>query len=132
MKKLLVVTLITIVSTFAAFAQGNKDEQELIKLDKDWSAAIERGDRDALNRIIADDFTSGGETENKTVYIERTLKNAKETAADAELKNYVVAPSAYSVKFKGNNTAVMTHVSKETGVYKGHFLPITATVCTFG
>lgn len=110
-----------IIFTTLAFAQGSKNEQELIKLDKDWSAAIERGDRDALNRIIADDFTSGGETENKTVYIERTLKNAKETAADAELKNYVVAPSAYSVKFKGNNTAVMTHVSKETGVYKGQF-----------
>ncbi len=121
MKKLLTTFLAMIIFTTLAFAQGSKNEQELIKLDKDWSAAIERGDRDALNRIMADDFTSGGETENKTVYIERTLKNAKETAADAELKNYVVAPSAYSVKFKSNDTAVMTHVSKETGVYKGQF-----------
>jgi len=118
-KKLLTTFLATIIFTALAFAQSGKDEQELIKLDKDWSAAIERGDRDTLNRIIAEDYTSGGATENKTVYIERTLKNAKETAADADLKNYVVAPSTYSVKFKGNDTAVMTHINTETGVYKG-------------
>ncbi len=119
MKKLLTTFLAMIIFTTLAFAQGSKNEQELIKLDKDWSAAIERGDRDALNRIIADDYTSGGGTENKAVYIERALKNAKETAAEADLKNYVVAPSTYSVKFKGNDMAVMMHVSKETGVYKG-------------
>ena len=119
MKKLLTIFLAMVIFTSLAFAQGSKNEQELIKLDKDWSAAIERGDRDALNRLIADDFTAGGGTENKTQYIERTLKNAKEDVASGDLKNYAVTPSTYSVKFKGGEMAVMTHVSKETGVYKG-------------
>ena len=119
MKKLLTTILATIILTSLALAQGGKDEQELIKLDKDWSAAIERGDRDALNRLIADDFTADGGTENKTQYIERTLKNAKADVASGDLKNYAVTPSAYSVKFKGGEMAVMTHVNKETGSYKG-------------
>ncbi|MEJ7699518.1 MAG: hypothetical protein WKF71_07725 [Pyrinomonadaceae bacterium] len=86
MKKLLTTFLAMIIFTTLAFAQGSKNEQELIKLDKDWSAAIERGDRDALNRIIADDFTSGGETENKTVYIERTLKTRRKRRLTPNLK----------------------------------------------
>jgi len=119
MKKLTTICLLMIVSATLCFAQNGANEQELIKLDKDWSAAIERGDRDALSRIIADDFTADGGTANKTQYIERTLKNAKADVASGDLKNYAVTPSAYSVKFKGSDMAVMTHVSTETGVYKG-------------
>jgi ketosteroid isomerase-like protein len=40
-------------------------------------------------------------------------------AADVDLKNFTTSPSAYSVKFKGDNIAVMTHVTVETGAYKG-------------
>lgn len=116
-KKLMTTFLATIIFTALAFAQNSKDEQELIKLDKDWSAAIERSDRDALNRIIADDYTDRGGTANKAQYTERIFKEAADNAVN--LKNFTSVPSNYSVKFKGDGTAVMTHTIIEKGEYKG-------------
>lgn len=117
MKKLFAITLLTIVSIVSAFAQNSADEQELIKLDKEWSAAIERGDRDALNRFIADDFTGRGGMENKAQYLERIMKDNADAVVN--LKNFASASSNYSVKFKSSEMAVMTHFYEEKGEYKG-------------
>ena len=117
MKKIMTIVLLTIVSAGFAIAQNSADEQELIKLDKEWSAAIERGDREALNRIVADDYTDRGGAENKTQYIEQAMKDKADD--DLNLKNAASAPANYAVKFKGGEMAVMTHITVGKGEYKG-------------
>ena len=75
MKKLIAIMLLMILSTVCIFAQHGANEQGLIRLDKQWSAAIERRDSnsiDALNGITADDLTSRGGTTNKAPYMEQT------------------------------------------------------------
>jgi len=82
MKKLIAITLLTILSTVCIFAQHGANEQGLIGLDKQWSAAIDRRDSnsiDALNGVTADDLTSRGGTEHKAPYIEPTLKGGLQT-----------------------------------------------------
>ncbi len=117
MKKIMTIVLLTIISAGFAIAQNGADEQELIKLDKEWSTAMERGDRDALNRIIADDYTTRNGTWNKAQYIEQAIKDKAND--DINLKNASSVPSNYSVKFKGGEMAVMSHITVGKGEYKG-------------
>ena len=117
LRRILAVALLTALASSVALAQSNADEGELIKFDKEWSAALERKDRDALNRIMADDFTSSGGTMNRAQYIERNLKRSADDAVN--LKNFTSVPSNYTVKFKGGEMAVMTHDTVEKGEYKG-------------
>jgi len=117
MKKLFAITLLTVLSIVSTFAQNGADEQELIRMDKEWSAAMERGDRDALNRIIADDFTTRNGAWNKAQYIEQAIKDKADD--DINLKNASSVPSNYSVKFKGGEMAVMSHITVGNGEYKG-------------
>ena len=117
MKKILTIVLLTIVSAGFAIAQNGADEQKLIRMDKEWSQAMERGDRDALNRIIADDYTTRNGTWNKAQYIEQAMKDKADD--DLNLKNASAVPSNYAVKFKGADMAVMTHITVGKGEYKG-------------
>src|SRR5687768_4462062 len=117
MKKLFAVTLLTILSTVGIFAQKGADEQELIRLQKEWRAAIERGDRDALNRFIAADFSNRGKL-NKAQQIEQSLK-ATERQANRDLKNVTNTPFDFSVKFKGADVAVMRFSVVDKGQFKG-------------
>jgi ketosteroid isomerase-like protein len=117
MKKLLAITFLTVLSTVCIFAQNGADEQELIRMDKEWSAAMERGDRDALHRIIADDYTTRNGAWNKAQYIEQAIKDKAND--DINLKNATSVPLNYSVKFKGAEMAVMTHFTIGKGEYKG-------------
>jgi opacity protein-like surface antigen len=117
LRRLLAVAVLTALASSFAVAQSSADEQELIKLDKEWSAAMARGDRDALNRIITDDFTTRGGTWNKTQYIEQAMKDKADD--DINLKDATAVPSNYSVKLKGGEMAVMTHITVGKGEYKG-------------
>lgn len=117
MKKIFAVTLLTILSMVGVYAQNSADEQELIKLDKEWSAAMNRGDRDTLNRIVADDFTTRNGNFNKAQYIEQAMKDKADD--DINLKNATAEPFNYAVKFKGAEMAVMTHFTIGKGEYKG-------------
>ena len=118
MKNLFLIALLTIISAVSHSAQNPVDEWELINLDKEWSAAIVRGDREALDRIIAEDFTARGGTESKADSIERNLKSVKEDKADVNLK-ITVTPFDYAVRFKSDQLAVMTHSNAVKGEYKG-------------
>ncbi|MDQ3652919.1 MAG: nuclear transport factor 2 family protein [Acidobacteriota bacterium] len=117
LRRILAVALLTALASSVALAQSNADEQELIKLDKEWSAALELGDRDALNRIMADDFTSRGGAENRAQYLERISKRNADDAVN--LKNGSSVPSNYAVNFKGGEMAVMSHITVGKGEYKG-------------
>ncbi len=118
MKKIMTIVLLTIVSATYAIAQNGAGEQELIRLQQEWRAAIERGDRDALNRFTGDDFSnrSGG---TKSEQIENSLKSVKETKSNPDLKNFTNTPFDYTVNFKGADTAVMRFKVADRGQLKG-------------
>ncbi len=117
LKRILAGALLMVLASSGALAQSNGDEQELIKLQQEWRAAIERGDRDALNRFIADDFSNRGKL-NKTQQIEQSLK-MKERQANRDLKNFTSTPFDYTVKFKGTEMAVMRFSVADKGQIKG-------------
>ena len=118
LKRILAVALLTVLASSVALAQSSADEQELIKLQQEWRAAIERGDRDALNRFIADDFSNRGGL-NKTQQIEQSLKSTKRRQPNPDLKNFTATPFDYTVKFKGADTAVMRFSVADKGQFKG-------------
>jgi hypothetical protein len=111
MKHILLIALMGIITAFPALAQNNNDEQELIRLDKEWGMASMKGDAAVLNRIYADDYTTRSPegARNKQQVVEEIVKDA------ANLKNPVYTSDNYSVRFIGSDTAVMTH----TGVASG-------------
>ncbi len=83
------------------------DEQALIALDKQWTAAelrLNDEDRKTIDRIVADDYTNitpFGQIENKARYM-AALKHSEDTDVADE---YVVR------FFDGGKLAVMTHPS---------------------
>ncbi|MBA3766119.1 MAG: nuclear transport factor 2 family protein [Acidobacteria bacterium] len=118
LRRILTVALLTALASSLALAQSNGDEQELIKLQQEWRAAIERGDRDALNRFIADDFSNRGGL-NKAQQIEQSLKSTKQRQSNPNLKNFTATPFNYTVKFKGAEMAVMRFSVADKGQFKG-------------
>jgi hypothetical protein len=111
MKQLTRMLLLAIGVTAAASiasAQPNPkmtDEQALIALDKQWTAAelrLNADDRKTIDRVVADDYagtTPFGQIENKTQYM-AALKHSEDTDMADE---YVVR------FFDGGKLAVMSH-----------------------
>lgn len=104
---LLAVLIMAASSLAAAKTKVTKvsDEQALIALDKEWTAAelrLNDADRKTVDRIVAADYTGTspfGQTENKTQYM-AGLKHSTDTDVADE----------YVVRFyDGGKLAVMTH-----------------------
>ena len=60
--------------------QNSKEEQALIKLEREWNEAYKNGNKDVLDRIMADDFVfidEGSNINPKAPYIASTLQNVK-------------------------------------------------------
>ena len=88
------------------FKKGSVEEQ-LIALDKAWTAAELKGDKKAAGALIAADFvgtTQRGEIQNRPEYIASVTPNADMVKADE-----------YKITIHGN-TAIMTHRSTVKGV----------------
>ncbi|MBK7392410.1 MAG: nuclear transport factor 2 family protein [Chloracidobacterium sp.] len=103
-----VVVLVLGVSA-GAIGQYKKGsvEAKLIELDKAWTFAELKGDRQAAGALVADDYvgtTQRGEIENKTQYLAQFAPNADMVRSD----DYKVRVFA--------NTAIMTHRAKVEGV----------------
>ena len=103
---LLLAIAVTASSSIAAGQKPNTpEEQALIALDKQWTAAelrLNDDDRKTISRIVADDYTGTtpfGQIENKTQYM-AGLKHTEDTDVADE---YVVR------FFDGGKLAVMTH-----------------------
>src|SRR3954453_21853979 len=103
MKRILFVAgLLLIAGTFTFGQQKNpKLEATLIQMDKDWTVAELKGDTKTAGTYVADDFwqtNPQGEFWNKTQYL-ADLKPSK----DSDMADQ------YSVRFFGNDVAIMTH-----------------------
>ena len=106
---MLLPAVFVVVASSIAYAQPKPkmtaDEQALIALDKQWTAAelrLNDDDRKTIDRIVADDctdITPFGQIENKAQYM-AALKHSEDTDVADE---YVVR------FFDGGKLAVMTH-----------------------
>lgn len=115
MKHIFLIVLLGLVMVCPALAQNKTDEQELIRLDREWGTASMKGDAAFLNSIYADDYsvvTAEG-TRNKQQVIEATVKDA------AAIKSPSYASDNYVVRFIGNDTAIMTHTGIASGIEGG-------------
>ena len=108
--KLILSTVILVLgmSSLAAgqYKKGSVEDQ-LIQMDKAWTFAELKGDKNAVEAFIADDFvgtTQRGEIENKAQYIASVVPNADSVKADD-----------YRVTLHGN-LAIMTHRATVEGV----------------
>ena len=114
MKRILItIVLVLVASTFALGQmksknanQSSKVEEALIKLDKEWTAAELRGDKDAVSRIVADDYmetSDDGRMQNKTQYLADIKPSTDKDVSDD-----------YKVRVFGK-MAIMTHRGTITG-----------------
>ena len=98
------------VLAFVSIAAGQDKkaiEEELIRLDKAWTAAELKGDKKAAAVMLGEDFvgtTQRGQIQNKAEYIAGVTANSDMVKADD-----------YKITIHGN-IAVMTHRSTVEGV----------------
>ncbi|MBS1810265.1 MAG: nuclear transport factor 2 family protein [Acidobacteria bacterium] len=72
MKHLILTSLFVFAFACTAFAQGNKVEAEIIKLEQQWVDALVKADAAALETLYSDSLTythSSGATDTKAIYI---------------------------------------------------------------
>ncbi len=101
MKKLITIALLTIVSTFAAFAQNSKDEQEILKIHMGLDQAYLKGDIAAFERILADDYIYSnpyGKMYNRA----QNLEEMRKEIAKPTYKVLTATSDDVKVKVSGN------------------------------
>jgi hypothetical protein len=123
MKLITLAAALIIFASFTVYGQMNegnpkvepKTEQELKALRREFFEAQKRGDRSALERLIADGFTfvhSTGVIENRKAYIDRTVAQASRSPEieflDEQLRVYengvAVWVSRAAVRAKGDSS----------------------------
>jgi hypothetical protein len=108
----LTISMFCFALTFVSAASGQQYkkgsvEDQLIALDKAWTAAELKGDKKAAGALIAEDFvgtTQRGEIQNRPEYIASVTPNSDMVKADD-----------YKITIHGK-TAIMTHRSTVEGV----------------
>ena len=122
MKRIIFMATILLAASSLAVGQcgeqsatmGGNVEQDLIKLDKEWTAAELRGDKTAVSKVVADDYqgtTAEGQVQDKAKYMEGIKASTDKDMADD-----------YNVRVFGD-MAIMTHrgtvtTSKESLQYR--------------
>ncbi|MBK9216786.1 MAG: nuclear transport factor 2 family protein [Chloracidobacterium sp.] len=108
MKKIISISIVILVSAFAAVAQcSDADKKALEALDHAWSEAGQKGDRAALMAFYADDYVGLPGMVSKTVAIDnamRAFERNKANPAGADrttYDNYIISCTP--------NTATVTH-----------------------
>jgi len=110
---LLLATLFSLTATLAAIQQKSDAASKFVALETKWNDAYKRGDIDAINALIADDFiitVEDGATYSKAGYIAH-LAGTTEHVEVAEI-------SDLQVRVHGN-VAVVTGAYYERGTSKG-------------
>ncbi len=110
MRSILCAVVLVLGLSSIGFAQQFRKgsvEEKLVELDRAWTFAELKGDRKAVEAMIADDFvgtTQRGEVQNKAEYLASVVPNADMVKADD-----------YKISVYGN-MAVMTHRATVQGV----------------
>ena len=105
---MLMLTIVVVIASAIASAQTKTkmtDEQTLIALDKQWTAAelrLNADDQKTISRIVAEDYTGTtpfGQIENKTQYMAALKANPDTDVADEYVVHF----------FNGGKLAIMSH-----------------------
>ncbi|MDI1243574.1 MAG: nuclear transport factor 2 family protein [bacterium] len=109
MKAIVSIVVLAFAMCSAAVGQDEKGsvEDQLIALDKAWTAAELKGDKKAAGALIADDYigtTQRGKIENKTEYLASVVPNSDMIVSDD-----------YKITVHGD-IAIMTHRATLKGV----------------
>jgi ketosteroid isomerase-like protein len=113
MKKLLAATLITIVSTFAAFAQKSKAEQEILKIQASLDQAVLKKDIAVFERVLADDYVYSnayGEAMNRA----ESLEDMRREWANTKFRKLTASTDDIKVKVSGNMALVTANWTATT------------------
>ena len=114
MKAILSIVVLVLAMCSVAVGQYKKGsvEEQLVALDKAWTAAELKGDKKAAGALVAEDFvgtTQRGQIQNKSEYMAGITANSDMVKADD-----------YKISIHGN-TAIMTHRSTVQGVRNVQF-----------
>ena len=109
MKAILSIVVLSLAMCSVAVGQYKKGsvEEQLVSLDRAWTAAELKGDKKAAGALVAEDFvgtTQRGQIQNKAEYIAGITPNSDMVKADD-----------YKISIHGN-IAIMTHRSTVQGV----------------
>jgi ketosteroid isomerase-like protein len=113
MKKLLAATLITIVSTFAAFAQKSKAEQEILKIQASLDQAVLKKDIAVFERVLADDYVYSnayGEMMNRA----ESFEDMRREWANTKFRKLTASTDDIKVKVSGNMALVTANWTATT------------------
>ena len=105
MKKLMIIILILISSTFAVFAQNGKDEQEILKIHSSLEQAVLKKDAAVFERVFADDYVYSnpyGEMMNRV----QSLEDMRKEWANTKFKKLTASTDDIKVKVSGNMALV--------------------------
>ena len=102
MKRSVLVAFLLLMTT-AAWAQTGKAEQQVLQAEKDRFAAMVKGDRAALEKILADDLTythSSALFESKEQFIKSV------TSGNIDYVSIVPSEADWKVRINGNTAIV--------------------------
>lgn len=126
MKKLITITLLTIVSTFSVFAQNGKTEQEILKIHNSLDQAYLNKDTAAFERIMADDYIISGVSGKMQTRAE-VLEEMRKEFANANYKVLSAKTDDVKIKVSGNMALVTGNWTSTTVSANGSAEPHTDT-----
>jgi ketosteroid isomerase-like protein len=130
MEKITTVAFLILAAVFTAFAQGGKDEQEILKINQEYNGASLKNDLAFFERVLADDYIYSGPTGrllNRTQYLEEirneaakpTYKLQEITSVEPKIKivgNMAILTAGWTSATTPLNDA-KTEPHKDTGRY---------------
>jgi len=105
MKKLLTITLVTIISSFAAFAQNGKAEQEILKIHKQLEQDFLSKNITGFERVLADDYVYSNPY-GKMMNRAEALEDMRKEFANTNYKVLSLTMDGVKVKVSGNMALV--------------------------
>src|SRR5918992_2525929 len=115
MRRFLIVAVLLALAP-GVWAQSGKAEQQVLQAEKDRFAAMVKGDRTALEKLLADDLTYTHSTallENKEQFIKSV------TSGNIDYVSIVPSESDSKVRINGN-TAIVNGVAAVNVIDKGN------------
>jgi uncharacterized protein (TIGR02246 family) len=105
MKNIILIAALVIVSTFAAFAQTSKDEQEILKIHNGLDQAFLKKDIAAFERVMADDYVYS-DPYGKMFNRAQNLEEMRKEFANTNYKVVSGTNAVEKVKVSGNMALV--------------------------
>jgi uncharacterized protein (TIGR02246 family) len=105
MKNIILIAALVIVSTFAAFAQTSKDEQEILKIHNGLDQAFLKKDIAPFERVMADDYVYSNPY-GKMMNRAESLEDMRKEFANTNYKVVSGTNAVEKVKISGNMALV--------------------------